>query len=287
MSKKAMFFASIVLGASLLTVGAAPSATVHASGTAVPNYEVKWYLDPAVVLNSEHKLKNSILDEFDMPSTVEKMNVEYLDSDDRELNEEGWNVRIRKKEEFSDEEFEITYKKRYPIVNGNIQAALDEAADDGFDADEEDYDAQVEWGYSSQTLSFSNDKDAEKNGYDGMELPDADDSRDMAEDELPGKLEDWQSGDWAADILHDAHIYGPVEAKRSIGAFSGEELYIEVWKILNEAGTGYEYIVEASMKIDDYNTASTKRNALKNELIANGWFLPEDGLKTSLILERY
>lgn len=277
----------MLFGASLLTAGLSGLTPAHAAGTAVPNYEVKWYLDPAVVLDSDHKLKSSVRSEFGMPSTVEKMNVEYLDSDDLELNDEGWNVRIRKMEEFSDEEFELTYKKRYPIVNGDIQAALEAAADDGFDADEEDYKAQVEWGYSSQTLSFSNDKDAEENGYDGMELPDAGDSRDMAVDKLPGKLENWQSGNWAEDILEDAHIYGPVEAKRSIGEWDDEELYIEVWQIRNAAGTGYDYLVEASMKIDDYSTASNKRDSLKNKLIQKGWFLPIDGLKTSLILERY
>ncbi|THF75345.1 hypothetical protein [Cohnella fermenti] len=287
MKKKLGLFAIATLGASLLTSSLTGITPAHAAGLAVPDYEVKWYLDPAVVLNSDHKLKSSVLDEFDMPSTVEKMNVQYLDSDDLELNDEGWNVRIRKMEEFSDKEFELTYKKRYPIVNGDIEAALEAAEEDGFDADEEDYKPQVEWGYSSQTLSFSNKKDVTKKGYDGMELPSKGDSRDMAVDKLPGKLENWKPGDWAEDILDDAHIYGPVEAKRSIGEWDGEELYIEVWQIRSASGTGYDYLVEASMKIDDYATASAKRTSLKNKLVAKGWFLPADGLKTALILDRY
>ncbi|MBB6734554.1 hypothetical protein [Cohnella zeiphila] len=287
MKRKVMMFAAAVLGTGVLLSGMSNTGTAHASGVATPNYEVKWYLDPAIVLNSDHKLKSDVLSEFGMPSTVEKMNVEYLDSNDLDLNNEGWEVRIRKMESDGDEDFELTYKKRYPIVNGNLQAALDEAAADGFDADEEDYEAQVDWGYSTQTLSFSNDKDEEKSGYDGMELPDADDSRDMAVDRLPGKMEDLNSDDWAKDILKDAHIYGPVSAKRSIGQWNGEKLYIEVWEIKKASGSGYDYIVEASFKEDDAAVASTKRDALKNELISKGWFLPQDGLKTSLILERY
>lgn len=287
MKRSVTMFAAAILGTGVLLSGLTHTGTAHASGVATPNYEVKWYLDPAIVLNSDHKLRSDVLNEFGMPTTVEKMNVEYLDSDDLDLNDEGWEVRIRKMESDGDKDFELTYKKRYPIVNGDLQAALNEAAADGFDADEEDYDAQVDWGYSTQTLSFSNDKDEEKSGYDGMELPDAGDSRDMAVDRLPGKLENWKSGDWAENILEDAHIYGPVSAKRSIGEWNGEKLYIEVWEIKKASGSGYDYIVEASFKEDDYSVASSKRDQLKNVLVSKGWFLPQDGLKTSLILDRY
>ncbi|MFD2333131.1 hypothetical protein ACFSR7_28070 [Cohnella sp. GCM10020058] len=287
MRRSSLLLACAVLGASTLLSGWSGGQTVHAAGVATPNYEVKWYLDPGVVLGSDHKLKNAVLNAFDMPSTVEKMNVEYLDSDDLDLHAEGWDVRIRKMESYSDEEFEVTYKMRYPIAGGNIQAALNAAAADGFDADEDDYEAQIDWGYASQTLSFSNKKDAELDGYAGMELPSKGDSRNLAEDLIPGKLENWQSGDWAEDILHDAHVYGPVSAKRSIGKWDDEKLYIEVWEIKKASGSGYEYLVEASFKEDDYATASAKRDSLKNKLIAEGWFLPQDGLKTTKILERY
>ncbi|MDI4646280.1 hypothetical protein [Cohnella hashimotonis] len=287
MKKGSLMLACALLGASTLLSGWPGGQKVYAAGVATPDYEVKWYLDPAVVLGSDHKLKNAVLNAFDMPSTVEKMNVAYLDGDNLDLHAEGWDVRIRKMEAYSDEAFEVTYKMRYPVAGGNIQAALIAAAADGFDADEDDYEAQIDWGYASQTLSFSNKKDAELDGYDGMELPSKGDSKDLAEDLIPGKLENWQSGGWAEDILHDAHIYGPVSAKRSIGAWGGEELYIEVWEIKKASGSGYEYLVEASFKEDDYATASARRDSLKNKLISEGWFLPQDGLKTTKILERY
>lgn len=287
MKRSSLLLASVMLGAGTLLSGWSGGQGVYAAGVATPNYEVKWYLDPAVVLGSDHKLKSAVLNAFDMPSSVEKMNVEYLDSDDLDLNAEGWDVRIRKMESDSDEAFEVTYKMRYPIAGGNVQAALNAAAADGFDADEDDYEAQIDWGYSSQTLSFSNKKDADLEGYDGMELPGKEDSRELAEDFIPGKLENWQSGDWAEDILHDAHIYGPVGAKRSIGEWGGEELYIEVWEIKKSSGTGYDYLVEASFKEDDFATASARRDSLKNKLVSEGWFLPQDGLKTTKILERY
>ncbi|CAI6024954.1 hypothetical protein [Cohnella sp. JJ-181] len=287
MKRSALLLACAVLGTGALLSGWSGARTAHAAGLATPDYEVKWYLDPSVVLGTDHKLKSAVLNAFDMPSTVEKMNVAYLDSDGLDLNGAGWDVRIRKMESDSDEEFEVTYKKRYPIAGGNIQEALNAAAADGFDSEEEDYEAQIDWGFSSQTLSFSNKKETELDGYDGMELPDNGDSRELAEDLVPGKLENEQSGDWAEDILHDAHIYGPVSAKRSIGEWSGEELYIEVWEIKKASGSGYDYLVEASFKEDDYAAASARRDSLKNKLVAEGWFLPQDGLKTTKILERY
>jgi hypothetical protein len=60
-----------------------------------------------------------------------------------------------------------------------------------------------------------------------------------------------------------------------------------VWQIRKASGSGYDYIVEASFKEDDYAVASAKRDSLKDELVSHGWFLPQDGLKTSLILDRY
>lgn len=254
---------------------------------ATPNYEVKLFLDPNVVLNSDNDLKSSVRDYFGMPSTKTKMSIQYLDTDTLEINEEGWNTRVRKMEDFSDEEFEVTYKKRYPITNGDIDAALTQAALDGFDADENDYEAQVDWGYSKQTLSFSNSKMVTENGYNGVELPTKSDSLTMAINQAPGKFENWLYLNWGIDKLENANKYGPVDAKRWIGTWQGEKMYIEVWEIIESNGTGYDYIVEASFKTDLRTDATTRKVQLQNTLTEKGWFSPTDELKTQMILQRY
>lgn len=254
---------------------------------ATPNYEVKLFLDPDAALNSNNQLKSSVRDYFDMPETKTKMSIQYLDTDSLELNEEGWAARVRKMEDFTDQEFELTYKIRYPITNGDIDAALAQAALDGFDAGENDYEAQVDWGYTKQTLSFSNKKIVEKSGYDGMELPTKSDSRSMLIDNAPGKFENWLYTNWGSDKLDIADKYGPVDAKRWIGTWQEQELYIEVWEIIEEDGTGYDYIVEASFKTDSRTDAATLKTQLQNELTQQGWFLPTDELKTQMILQRY
>lgn len=252
---------------------------------AVPNYEVKIYMDPSVVLDSDNKLKQDVLDEFDMPSTVTKMSVEYLDDTNLDMNNIGWDVRLRKMED--EDNFELTYKKRYAINNGDIDAALQTAAADGLDINEDDYDAQVDWGYTKQTLSFSDDKNVSISGYDGMNLPSSTDSISAAVKKIPGKLNNSVQNGYGKAVLQKAHIYGPVDANRSIGEWNGEKFYIEVWKLKAASGNGYEYVVEASFKTDDRSDAQEGHDELIAVLKEKGWLLPEDQLKTQMILDRY
>lgn len=254
---------------------------------AIPNYEVKIFLNTTASLNSSNDLKDSVRSYFGMPTTKEKMAIQYLDGDAQELNVQGWAARVRKMEAFTDTEFELTYKKRYPIANGNIDAALATAALDGFDSTEVDYEAQVDWGYSKQTLSFSNSKMCSRSGYTGMDLMDKPDSIDELTSHSPGKFENWLSPNWGTDILAVSHKYGPVDAKRWTGTWRGLKIYIEVWEILEVDGTGYDRIVEASFKTALRTDAATLKTQLQADLTAQGWFSPVDELKTQMILDRY
>ncbi len=254
---------------------------------AVPNYELKVFLDPAVVLDQDKQLISSVNSYFNITS-VEKLAVQFMDTDDLDMNNEGWAVRIRKKQAHTDSQFELVYKKRYPIVNGDIDAALMTAANEGFQASDTNYEAQVDWGYQKQTLSFSNKKIITKSGYEGMELPTRKHSRSWSIDEAPGKYENWTSNNWGTDLLNDVHKpLGPVSGKRSVGAWDNLEVYVEVWQILNENGTSFDYIVEASFKVDDRQVAEDKKADLEDDMDFQGWFLPVDQLKTQMILERY
>lgn len=270
------------LAAVTVALGAAGSA--HAASNMTPDYEVKLLMSPAAVLGSDHKLTGPVLSAFGMPTTVTKMNVQFLD-DAKELYDNGWSPRIRKTE--GESGFELTYKKRYPITGGDIDGTLTTANAEGFDSGDTGYEAQVEWGYQKQTLSISRPKSASSSGYSGMELPGTSNSRSMLISNAPDKFDDWLFGGWGTDVLGVSRIYGPVLAKRSIGTWSGMTLYVEVWPILNAAGTGTEDIVEASFKTTSRTTASTKHDSLIAYLQSKGWFLAQDSLKTQLIMDRY
>ncbi len=256
-----------------------------AASNMVPDYEVKLLMNPNVVLDTDHKLKSTVLNTFNMPTSVTKMNVLFMDTNAKDIYSNTWIARIRKTEGESD--FELTYKKRYAIDNGNISEALYKANAEGFDSTEKNYEAQVEWGYQKKTLSISNSKTDSKSGYSGMDLPSTSDARSLLKKNIPGKLNNWLYSGWGASMLDSSRKYGPILAKRSVGTWSGMKLYIEVWPILNQAGTGTDYIVEASFKTTSEATASAKHDELQAYLISRGWFVAEDSLKTQLIMDRY
>lgn len=105
----------------------------------VSNYEGKLLMKPSVVLGSDDKLGNTVLSTFSMPASVKKINVQSFDTNTRQIYDRVWSPRIRKME--GDDDFELTYKKRYSISNrhdgkieDNIDAILTAAKNEGFDS---------------------------------------------------------------------------------------------------------------------------------------------------------
>lgn len=272
-----------VIGSAVLFTGWSTAPEANAASNAVPGYEVKFLLDSDEVLTSGGGLSSAVNQAFDIGSSPERLMVEYFDTDALDLNSESWNVRLRKKE--SKANYELTYKKRFDVQNGQIDAALSTANAAGFDSSDDNYKAEVDWGYSKQTLSFSVTK--EKKASKGLSLPSDQKALEMLVAEIPGKLEKTRSKGWGKDTLEDARAYGPVSVTKYGGDFNGVDVDIEVWPILNASGTGTESVVEISFKTDSYSEAASQRAELMDELESEGWLVPADSLKTNLILDRY
>ncbi|KAI6774843.1 hypothetical protein HG530_001601 [Fusarium avenaceum] len=249
-----------------------------------PNYEVKLLLKPNEVHSSENGLTSTVLAAFDIRPGVIKQTIQYLDTNEKDLYAAGWSARIRKTE--NEDGLELTYKKRYAMEDHDIDAALTKANKDGFNANEDKYDAQVEWGYQKKTLSISRKKSAEFNAS-GMELPDESRSRSMSIAEAPKKFDDFMHKKWGTGLLATSRIFGPVNAKRYVGKWEGTRIYLEVWTLRNAQGTGFEDLVEASFKTETRMDASQKQASLISHLQREGWFLAQDSLRTQLIMERY
>jgi hypothetical protein len=262
---------------------AEPSAQVAPNMT--PEYEVKLLLKPAVVLGPNKELKSNVLSTFDMPPSTTKQNIQFLDMDSKDIYTAGLSARIRKTE--NDDGLELTYKKRYAIVGGDIDAALTTANNHGFDAGDARYEAQVEWCYQKQTLSISRKKKVAESTNSETGLPGESNSRAMLIDEAPDKFDNWQGDNWGTSMLAESRIFGPVRAKRSVGKWEGMRLYIEVWPIGKRASTEVDYLVEASFKTESRMTASTKHDSFISYLQDKGWFLCKDSLKTQLIMDSY
>ncbi|MFI8962429.1 hypothetical protein ACIGO8_09955 [Streptomyces sp. NPDC053493] len=274
--------AAVALAASVVLLAHATPAV--AAGNAVPTYEVKINLTSAA-LDAGHAPSAAVRSAFGITGSAKPRAYGFYDTDARALDAEGWSVRLRHKDGSS---FEETYKKRFPVANGDIDAALDAANDAGFDSGDTNYDAEVDWGYAKQTLSFSNEKSHSSKGYSGTAMPTSGTGRTWLVNDVPGKLADWGSAGWGRSTLQASRLHGPVNASVYGGAWgASDDASIEVLPVVGAGGTGTEYVVELSFKTDSYADAADLHQDAVAVAEANGWLYHGDILKTQLILDRY
>ncbi len=191
-----------------------------------PSFEVKLLLKPEQVLGYNKEMKQEVLEHFQAGTKYERIQVQFLDTANKSLSDEGWFARIRKKE-FS-KDFELTYKKRYPIQNGVIQDALEVAKKEGFDSNTDSYEAEIDWGFEKKTLSISNKKSYSAKGYGILDLPNEQAAQNMLMEKLPGKMNRWLYTNWGEEMLKNSRIYGPVLMKRYTGEFENIKANIEI-----------------------------------------------------------
>ncbi|KAJ5329856.1 hypothetical protein N7452_010246 [Penicillium brevicompactum] len=260
-----------------------------------PDYEVSLLLDSSKVLTAAHKLTDCIRSAFDVEPPVTMINVQFLDTNDKDVDSSHWSARIRKFE--NERKLELTYKRRYTITNSNINAALDVANKDGFNATNKDYEAQIEWDFQKKTLSISCKKKGPDVGIGHTDLPVESDSRQMLIGKAPDKFKEWKPyksqpnkwppKTWGTSALKESRIYGPVLMSRFTGSWNGLKLYLEVWPLRNSTGTGIEHFVEASFKTNSETTASVEQSNLVAFLKSKDWLLEQDSSMTKLIMARY
>ncbi|MDT3497642.1 hypothetical protein NLU03_25765 [Bacillus toyonensis] len=248
-----------------------------------PSFEVKLLLKPEQVLDYNKEMKQEVLEHFQAGTNYERIQVQFLDTANKSLSNEGWFARIRKKE-FS-KDFELTYKKRYPIQNGVIQDALEVAKKEGFDSKTDSYEAEVDWGFGKKTLSISNKKSYSAKGYGVLDLPNEHASQNMLIEKLPGKMNKWLYTNWGEEMLRDSHIYGPVLMKRYTGEFENIKTNIEIWPLSNTGKIEDDFVIEVSFKTNEESIATKQRELLMASIERKGWLLPKDSLKTELIFQ--
>lgn len=245
----------------------------------VEGVEVKYLLDPAKVLDAEGKPTEEVLKLLGWTGKVKNRGMQFLDVEGKLYNEAGWSNRVRIKQ--GDDEYDITFKKRYAVENGDIAAALALAEADGFVKGLEDYEAELDWGYNKLTLSISYEESVDKVGYDDTVLPSLEDSIAFVQANMPEFVKAVD-----ADITK-AVLCGPVYYPRYTGELAGMELDIEICAITNQKTGETEYVFEVAFSTDTYEEAVGKRDEIMKILDDAGVLLKEDGLKTNKILNAY
>lgn len=273
---------AFLISLSVIVSSGVAAGAAHADANAVPDYEVK--LDfTASALDGSGAPTAAVRSAFGLSSTASTRSYEYFDTSSRALAGEGWSVRLRHK---SGKDLELNYKKRFDVTNGDVDAALTSANRAGFDSSDTNYDAQVDWGYAQQELSFSNDKSSSGSKYSGTSLPAESTARSLLVADIPGKLDDWNANHWGRDRLSESSAHGPVTTKVFSGSWQGTEPSIEVLTVPAASGSGTQTVVEFSFTVDTRSQASSLRSQAISTADGKGWLYHGDILKTDLILDR-
>ncbi|RRJ66037.1 hypothetical protein EHV15_26320 [Paenibacillus oralis] len=236
------------------------------------SYEIKFVLRAENMLAGNQELKQDISGLSISESST--LDILFLDTMNFALYESGWVLRGRLKQ--NKKKWEMTYKKRIPVLQDNLQASLEEAELQGFDLNDPKYKIEVDWSIERKMLSISCDVD--------VDAPDAQKSeswRSLFLDHAPepllrveGKSEEHEGN------MDKASLLGSFKSRKYKGQWNSMEISLEIWSI------GDESIVELSMKEKDGTVAESKAKQLKHSLQEANLLAETQTSKTQWALKR-
>ncbi len=255
----------------------------------VVSFEVKFLLDPGIVLTGDHLLADEWLQTFQIETDYTSYDVIYVETADRDFLAEGWINRLRWKN--GKNKTEITYKKRYNLSGDSISCvseALEQAAADGFDLSDDDYSFEIDWGYERMTLSVDTEAAGQHRIYESLTEFSAADAVRFIKSEMPDTEADWKETSWGISLADSARKAGPIRFLRAKGTWEETtEVTIEIWPVRQPDTGDTAYITELSFTADDYETAAAERQRLAVFLDEKGILLHHDALKTETIINAY
>ncbi|CAN7587663.1 hypothetical protein LJR056_004408 [Paenibacillus sp. LjRoot56] len=99
--------------AALLLIGGNISLQQASAANGTPNYEVKFNLNPSIVVDSRHNLISSVRSQFSTGS--KSYRVQYMDTAKGALDAQGWSDRIRKKSSDSTHQLQLWNDTHQPL----------------------------------------------------------------------------------------------------------------------------------------------------------------------------
>ena len=246
-----------------------------------PTCEIKLLLDSSAVLDEQHLLAADIREQFQISEEYQAIEVMYLDTPGRDYLNNGWINRIRVKEG-KKPKYSLDYKIRYEVPDYNISQALDATLADGFTLYDSYFPAEIDWGYSKMTLSFTYGVSLKTEEMPELRTTDPHEAVNMIVRNMPAEEKNWKTKGWGKDTAADMQAVGPLRFLRYTGAIGEQEIRIEVWPVQNGGET--QYITEFSIPCDSLESAEAVRDGVIETLDGLGILLHEDGMKTTLIL---
>ena len=282
------------LGQETATVG-----LVEVAQAMTPGYEVKFLVNPDLILESSTKQPNAeFLALFTGMALKGTTKMSYYDTPDLALNNAGWTIRIRKKSNKKAQQ--CTFKKRYSKINkkstltqGDVNKAIKSTEREGFNTvNAKNFlgGCEIDYGFSKCTLSYSADYNIAETGKGNTDIPDSTTSIQFINNNKPAIF---------TEDLATIREHGAVTLTTYEGTFKGIIVVaLDVMTIKDELGTGTETICEVSFKLEDYTGVRYEKqtdlmlvNKLREELravlVEKGYLLEKYRLKTNMILQRY
>ena len=252
------------------------------------SYEIHLLLNSDLILDENYLLKPEVLKEFDTDDSYKTFSLAYYETLERDFFEEGWINRIRLKYEEDDEnDFKLTYKKRYSVPEGDLASAILLAETEGFDLSKGPWEPEVDWGYTGMTLSLSTETAIPADTEETIADLQPAEGFSMMIENMPYEEQNWKSEGWGIKTFETAELAGPIFFNRYKGDFLGLNVTIEIWEIHDERDDGIYHLTELSFKADDYQEASSNRKMMMDALLELGILLKVDSLKTQQMLDAY
>ena len=252
------------------------------------SYEIHLLLNSDLVLNENHLLKQEFLDIFGADDSYKTFSLAYYETNERDFFEEGWINRIRLKYEEDDEnDFKLTYKKRYSVQEGDFLSAIRLSQADGFILLKGSWEPEIDWGYTGMTLSISAEISIPADTEETIADLHPAEGFSMMIENMPVEEQNWKDVGWGIQTFESAELAGPIFFNRYKGNYLCQNVTIEIWEIHDERDDTVHYLSELSFKAEDYQKASTSRKVMMDALLDLGILLKVDSLKTQQMLDAY
>jgi len=273
---------SVALVLLILSLGFAAAPSAWALDENEIEYELKFLLDPELVLTDEHLLTADMCALIGAEPEYRAIDVIYLETPARSFDREGWINRIRWKE--NKKKIECTYKKRYPLSGTDaeaIHAALAQAEADGFRFSDKGFSAEIDWGYAQMTLSVTQEASGKYKDYKSLSEFSTADAAEFLKSTMPKEELNWGGAKWGASMLERAQMLGPLRYQRIKGEWEGSEVQVDIWPLQDGC------TAELSFTVSGLENAAFMRAQMTALLEEKGVLLHRDSLKTQAILDGY
>jgi adenylate cyclase class IV len=242
----------------------------------IKEWEVKFFLNDIKVLNENHEPNSGLIQNLQL-SNAERRDIQFIDTPNKDMYNDCWILRNRKKEK--KDKYELTYKKRYPIHNDDIDSALTQAREDGLIQIDSKFEVELEWGYTKKGLSVSFEEKEPIPNSSSTTMPSIEELQKLFLNNAPKEFINWRKkNDWGIEQINKSTVCRPIYARVYEGKWNETKIHVEFWS--RSINDHTETIVEVSFKVKDKAAADQLHPKLKDYLCKKNWLFMDDISKT-------